>query len=103
MNIPLPEIFAFIILALLLLFFCRYHWRLIMKPGIKTSEFWITTIVNVAMAVFGILVYRGLFTQEEADLWVQLVSALSVGLIPLAMAYMTAKYSLSRAEVKANA
>lgn len=70
------------------------------KPGIKTTEFWVTAVTNVALAVVAILAARGLITNEEADLWVQLVNAVLVALVPVAMALVTSAYSKSRAEVK---
>ena len=70
------------------------------KLGVKTSEFWVTALTNVTLAIVAILVMRGLISDEEGELWIQLVSAVFLTLVPVAMAVVTAAYSKSRAEVK---
>jgi len=71
------------------------------KPGIKTSEFWITAIVNIVTAILAILAVRGMVTDQEAELWVQLSRALVAAAAPVVIAYTTGQYAASRAEVKA--
>jgi len=71
------------------------------KPGYKTTEFWVTTGTNIALAIVAILAMRGLMSREEGELWVQLVSAVLVAIVPVGMALATASYSQSRAKVKA--
>lgn len=70
------------------------------KPGIKTTEFWVTAGTNIALAIVAILAIRGLITAEEGQLWVQLVSAVLVAAVPVGMAIVTAAYNKSRSEVK---
>ena len=71
------------------------------KPGVKTSEFWITAIVNIAGAVVALLAARGLLTAEEGDLWVAVIRAIGLAAIPLALAIVNAAYINSRGKVKA--
>ncbi len=70
------------------------------KPGFKTSEFWITAVVNIAAAVIGLLAARGLVSSEEQSLYLALVQSLAVVVAPLIIAVVTGKYIESRTEVK---
>jgi hypothetical protein len=70
------------------------------KPGYKTTEFWVTAVVNIVTAVIGILAVRGLVTAEEGNLYVALASAVVAAMAPLVLAYVTARYAQSRAQVK---
>ncbi len=70
------------------------------KPGIKTSEFWLTVIVNLAGAIIAIFATRGLVTQEEGALWLDLVEAVAVAVIPVALAYVNGMYIKSRTAIK---
>ena len=72
------------------------------KPGIKTSEFWITIVVNIVTAVMGILAVRGLVSVEEGNLYVVLASAIVAAIAPIVLAFTTGKYIQSRAQVKAS-
>ena len=64
-----------------------------MKPGIKTTEFWVSTII----AVFGVLVATGVITPEQN-------SALSESVTQIAGAIMSAAgafgYAVSRGNAK---
>lgn len=71
--------------------------------GIKTSEFWITAIANIAGAIVAILAARGLLTNEEGDLWIALINAIAVAAVPMALAYVNGKYIESRATLKSEA
>jgi hypothetical protein len=70
------------------------------KSGIYTSEFWVTAIVNIAMAVLGVLAARGLVSGDEAELWVNLIQAITVAVVPVVMAIVTTSYTNGRARVK---
>ncbi len=71
-----------------------------MKSGYKTTEFWLTAVVNIAAAVVAILAFRGLMAPQEGDLWVKLVQAIAAAVAPLVMGVVTAAYTNSRAKVK---
>lgn len=73
------------------------------KAGIKTSEFWITAVVNIAAAVIGILAVKGLVSSDEQSLYLALVQSLAVVVAPLVIAIVTGKYIESRAAVKKSA
>ena len=68
-----------------------------MKSGAKTTEFWLSAIGGIVVAVTALLVGYGTVSNEQADLWTGLILAAS----PLAIAYIAGNYSKSRAEVKA--
>ena len=70
------------------------------KPGYRTTEFWLTAIVNIAGAIIAILAGRGLMTSEDGDLWLVLVQSIAVAIIPLALAIVDAAYIQSRGSVK---
>ena len=70
------------------------------KPGYRTTEFWLTAIVNMAGAIIAILAGRGLMTSDEGDLWLVLIQSIAVAIIPLALAIVDAAYIQSRGSVK---
>ena len=72
-----------------------------MKSGVKTTEFYVTGIVNIVAAVIAILGIRGLVTAEEGDLYVALASAVATGVAPIVMAFVSGKYIQGRSQVKA--
>ena len=71
------------------------------KPGIHTTEFWLTAVSNIAGAIIAILAAYGLIANDNADLWLVLTQALAVAVIPLALAIINQSYIKSRAQVKA--
>lgn len=73
-----------------------------MKPGYKTTEFWVTGFANIVAAVVSILAFRGLMSSAEADLWVSLGQAIIGTAAPLAAAFVTGRYINSRTEAKKN-
>ena len=66
------------------------------KPGKKTTEFYMVALVNAVAAIVSILAIRGLVTAEEGELYIALVAAVA----PIVMAYTTAQYAQARAQVK---
>jgi hypothetical protein len=60
------------------------------KPGVKTTEFWLTIINTVAM----VLVSTGLLSPNEVDEWQELATPLVLAVIPIAV------YIWSRGKVK---
>jgi len=68
------------------------------KPGIKTTEFWITSIANIAGAI---LAAYGLIKAEETTLWLTLVQSIAVAVIPVALAIVNYAYIKNRGTVKA--
>jgi hypothetical protein len=70
------------------------------KSGIRTSEFWVTAVVNVVSAVVAILAVQGLTSDREAELYIQLARALASAVAPVVMAYVTGQYAQSRTRVK---
>ena len=68
-----------------------------MKTGAKTTEFWLSAISGLIIAIMALLVGYGTVTNEQADLWTGLILAAS----PIAIAIIAANYSSSRAKVKA--
>jgi nicotinamide riboside transporter PnuC len=69
-----------------------------MKPGIKTTEFWLSAIGTLVVAIMALFVGYGAITSEQADLWIGLIMAAT----PIAIAIIAAKYSDSRAKVKSS-
>ena len=67
------------------------------KPGYKTTEFWLSLFTVLVTSIVPLLVFYGVASQEEADLWVK-------ALLPIAGAvaggFTAGLYSYSRARVK---
>ena len=72
-----------------------------LKPGIRTTEFWLTAVVNIAGAILALLAAYGLVKQEQTDLWMSLIQSLAIAVIPLALAIINYAYIESRGKVKA--
>ena len=68
-----------------------------LKPGIKTTEFWLSAISGLVVAIMALLIGYNVVTNEQADLWTGLILAAS----PIAIAIITANYSKARSETKA--
>ena len=64
-----------------------------MKPGYKTTEFWVTLIVQL----LGILVLFGVITPEQQS---TLAEAAQQGAAAIAMALSAFGYSVSRGQAK---
>ena len=73
------------------------------KPGIRTTEFWITATVNIAGAIITILAAYGFIKEGQQTMWMQLVQALAVAIIPIMMSIINYAYIQSRAKVKSAA
>lgn len=68
-----------------------------MKPGVKTTEFWLSASSGIVIALMALLIGYGVVSNEQADLWTGLILAAS----PIAISVIAANYSRSRAETKA--
>ena len=66
------------------------------KPGYKTSEFWVTVATNLVAAFLALLVGRDLLSAEESSL----VQELALATIPLLAVLVNAAYIHSRGQVK---
>lgn len=71
-----------------------------LKQGYKTTEFWITAAANIAAAVIAVLAGYGIVKSEEGELWLALVQALALAVVPLVMAFVNGRYINARAAVK---
>jgi hypothetical protein len=71
------------------------------KPGIRTTEFWLTAVTNIVGAVLAIFAAYGLITSEHQALWLALTQAIAVAVIPIALAIVNQSYINGRARVKA--
>jgi len=67
------------------------------KAGVKTTEFWLSAVSGLVVAIMALLIGYGVVTNEQADLWTGLILAAS----PIAIAIIAANYSKSRSETKA--
>ena len=70
------------------------------KPGYKTTEFWVTTVVNIVAAIVALLGVRGMMTAEEGNAYVAVAGAVATAVAPLAAAFVSGRYINSRAQVK---
>ncbi|MDX1417451.1 MAG: hypothetical protein R3293_24820 [Candidatus Promineifilaceae bacterium] len=70
------------------------------KPGLHTTEFWMTAVTNVAGHAIGPTAALGLASGQESTLWLALLQALALVVIPLALALVNSAYIAARAEVK---
>ena len=70
------------------------------KPGWKTTEFWMTSVTVLLSAIVALFVGYGVLSQEQGSLWLQLLVAVAGLAIP---AYVVARYGQGRAQIKSEA
>lgn len=66
----------------------------------KDPQFIIASLMTVVNAVAAILVYRGLASQDEAALWIELVKALIVPLSMVLSAWVARAYIRSSTDLR---
>lgn len=70
------------------------------KPGIKTSELWITVAVNLIGVFMLIAVAAGLFSEDVAGELERALNAIVAVIVPIVLAYVNGQYIKSRTAVK---
>lgn len=71
-----------------------------MKPGIKSTEFYLTMGLNAVIGIITALALVGLITFEEQANYIKAAQAVIVGVGPVVMAIVTAVYTHGRSNVK---
>jgi VIT1/CCC1 family predicted Fe2+/Mn2+ transporter len=71
-----------------------------MKPGYKTTEFWLTAIASILGALVPIVIAYGLLTAEEAEMWLNLILAVAAVVVPIVLLNSATKYTQSRTSLK---
>ena len=66
------------------------------KPGVQTSEFWLSAIGGLAIAILALLVGYGFLTAEQSELW----NGVIVAAAPIAIAAIVYAYNGNRKEIK---
>lgn len=66
-----------------------------MKPGIKTTEFWVASIASL----FGLLATMGVFTPDQASVMSEAIEKLAGALV---MGAGALGYTISRGQAKKN-
>jgi len=66
----------------------------------KTPEFWITALTSIVVAVVAILVARGLLTQAEGELWVQLAAAIVGPVAVIVLGLVARGYQAHQTQVR---
>ena len=70
------------------------------KTGLLTTEFWMSAVSTLFLAVFGVLIIYNILTEEQAAAWMSLAVAVTAIVIPLAIAAITNNYTTARSEQK---
>ncbi len=71
-----------------------------MKKGIYSTEFWLSFIMALVVAVLGVFVANGLLTAENSNLIVQLSAVLLGLIVPLVIGKITTRYTHGRTTLK---
>jgi uncharacterized membrane protein len=71
-----------------------------MSTGVKTTEFWVTTIGGVLIALLPLLVAYGVFTSEMADVWKGVIVAIMTIVVPPVIGSLAKNYATNRTELK---
>lgn len=71
-----------------------------MKDGVKTSEFWLSLIAQLAGAIIPLLVLYGVISQEQGAAWQGVVMAIAAVLVPLIIGWIAKSYADNRTAIK---
>ncbi len=71
--------------------------------GVRTSEFWIKGIGMILAAAIPLLVLYNVFTEEVAQQWLALMSAIVALVVPIVLTSAANNYNDNRAAVKVSA
>ena len=71
------------------------------KPGVRTSEFWMTVVMSLVLAVLSVLVVAEVITEAESEILAKLILLVVSAVVPLAISGMTVRYTDSRTRIKA--
>lgn len=70
------------------------------KPGIKTTEFWVSTLTIVAGSIISLLVTYNVLNSEEASAWMRVLVSFIPLIAMILSAWVATNYTGSRTEVK---
>lgn len=73
------------------------------SEGAKTTEFWVTTVGGIAIAILPLLVAYGVLTSELADVWKGVITAIVTIVVPPVLGSMVKAYTAARTDVKLEA
>ena len=71
--------------------------------GKSSTEFWVTTVGGIAIAILPLLVAYGVLTSELADVWKGVITAIVTIVVPPVLGSMAKAYTAARTEVKVEA
>lgn len=71
-----------------------------MKPGYQTSEFWLNLVATLLATALPLLVFYGVVTQEEAELWKALGMAIAAAVVSVALIWGAKEYGTNRTALK---
>jgi len=66
----------------------------------RSPEFWVSAVTAIAVAVVAILVARGALSQEEGEMWVQLVAALVGPIAVIVLGIIAKSYTAHQTAVR---
>lgn len=70
------------------------------KPGYKTTEFWLTLIVTLVTSFMAVLVIYGVVTTEQATVLETFILSVVAVVLPIMTITMNQKYALGRNNLK---
>ena len=73
------------------------------SEGAKTTEFWVTTVAGILIAILPILVAYGVLTSELAEVWKGVILAIVAAVVPVVTGSLAKHYTAARTEVKVEA
>jgi len=71
--------------------------------GKTTTEFWVTTVGGVLIALLPLLVAYQVLTSELADVWKGVITAIMTIVVPPVLGSMAKAYTKARTDVKLEA
>jgi hypothetical protein len=71
--------------------------------GKTTTEFWVTTVAGILIAVLPVLVAYGVLTSELAEVWKGVILAIVAAVVPVVTGSLAKHYTNARTEIKVEA
>ena len=76
---------------------------MVLNRGIRTSEFWLSSIAAIITVLMPLLVAYGVLDTERGEMWAALILAVASIVVPVVVGSIARNYNDGRTEIKLQA
>ena len=76
---------------------------MVLNRGIRTSEFWLSSIAAIITVLMPLLVAYGVLDTERGEMWAALILAVASIVVPIVVGSIARNYNDGRTEIKLQA